>query len=72
MTGKITGMYYCPCGEETPCELDDLNIGRVFQCPWCRLVCGHVTPQNGGRAWVRISDDDVALYGLLKHDICDL
>lgn len=64
---KITGVYCCECGVETECEWTDLNIGRVFQCPSCKLVCGHVVSKAGGRAWVKISDADVKFYRLLDE-----
>jgi DNA-directed RNA polymerase subunit RPC12/RpoP len=65
---RLTGVYCCgDCGTETPCGWDDLNVGSVFQCPKCKQVCGHVVPKSGGRAWVKISDDDVAFYGLLNE-----
>lgn len=62
---NLSGVYCCECGVETPCAWDDLNIGSVMQCPACKLVCGHVIPKAGGRAWVRIEPAQVEFYRLL-------
>lgn len=67
MPPNVSGLYCCECGVETPCEWEDLNIGKVFQCPSCKLVCGHVVPKAGGRAWVKISDAEVKFYRLLDE-----
>jgi hypothetical protein len=63
---SMSGVYCCECGVETECGWTDLNIGRVFQCPSCKQVYGHVTPHRGGRAWVKIRDEDVKFYRLLE------
>jgi len=63
----LSGVYCCECGVETPCGWEDLNIGQVFECPSCKVVCGHVVPKRGGRAWVQIRDEDVKFYGLLDE-----
>ena len=59
------GVYCCECGVETPCKWRDLNAGHVFQCPACKLVCGHVWGLHGGSAWVRIEPAQVEFYDLL-------
>ena len=66
MSARMSGIYCCECGVETPCERGDLSPGRVFQCPACKLVCGHVWGLRGGSAWVRIEPQQVEFYGLLK------
>jgi hypothetical protein len=63
----LSGMYCCECGVNTDCEWEDLNIGRVFECPSCHVVCGHVVPKAGGRAWVRIEPAQVKFYRLLDE-----
>jgi hypothetical protein len=66
--GRMIGVYCCgDCDTETECEWTDLNIGQVFQCPNCKTVYGHVVPKRGGRAWVKIRDEDVKFYRLLDE-----
>jgi hypothetical protein len=66
--GRMIGVYCCGvCDTETECEWTDLNIGQVFQCPNCKTVYGHVVPKRGGRAWVKIRDEDVKFYRLLDE-----
>jgi hypothetical protein len=67
--GKLSGMYCCPCGVETPCRWNDLNVGKVFQCPSCKRTFGHVSPRWGGSVWVEISAEDVEFHGLLEEPI---
>jgi hypothetical protein len=61
----IRHIYACACGTETECQEEDLRLGRVFQCPRCKEVCAHVYPQGGGRAWIRVSPQDVRFHHLI-------
>jgi hypothetical protein len=63
----ITHIHACLCGAETPCEPDQLSLGRVFQCPACKVVWAHVRPHRGGRAWIRVAPDDVEFHDLLDE-----
>jgi hypothetical protein len=57
--------FVCGCGHEMDCGLEDLDPGAVFECRCCNQVWGRVRPNNGGRAWVKISAEEVAFHDLL-------
>lgn len=57
----------CLCGVETPCQPEDQQLGRVWQCPACKRVTTAVYPKRGGKAWITIDPTDVAFYGLLDE-----
>lgn len=61
----ITFILACECGDEIQCKAEDQRIGSVYRCRACNTVWGHVTPKRGGRAWVRISEEDVRFHRLL-------
>ena len=61
-------VYACRCGAETECSPSDLSLGAVFECPRCLEVTAHVYPRRGGRAWVKIRDEDVSFYDLLGRN----
>lgn len=61
-------IYSCECGAHTECQASDISLGAVFECPACLQVCAHVYPRRGGRAWVTVSDQDVAFYDLLGRN----
>lgn len=62
---RIGHIWACACGAETPCRPEDMRKGAVWECQRCRQVWGCVYPQRGGKAWVKISDDDAAFHNLL-------
>lgn len=61
----IQHIHACACGHEEPCKAEELSLGRVFQCPACQQVWAHVYPKGGGRAWIKVNEDDVVFYDLL-------
>lgn len=63
--GEVKHIYACWCGVETECRPEDQRYGAVFQCPGCKVVGGCVYPHEGGRAWVRITEDEVKFHDLL-------
>lgn len=60
--------FACGCDAVTDCDPKDIALGAVFECPRCRQVWGHVYPRRGGRAWVKISDQDVSFHDLLGRN----
>ena len=62
---NVTYIYACRCGAETPCESEDLRIGRVYQCPVCKSVGARVQGANG-TAWITVDPAQVEFYGLLE------
>lgn len=64
----IGHIWACSCGAQTPCRPEDMRLGAVWKCPQCEQVWGCVYPSRGGKAWVKISDDDVAFHDLLAKD----
>ena len=62
---EIVHIWACSCGVETPCRPEDMRYGAVYQCPGCKQVWGCVYPRDGGKAWVKIADDDVSFHHLL-------
>jgi len=61
----IEHLWVCTCGEIVPCRPEDKRIGAVWECQRCKQVWGCVYPSRGGKAWVKIRDDDVAFHDLL-------
>jgi len=61
----IEHIYCCECGHETQVESSRLSLGQVVQCPACLEVRAHVYPRQGGRAWIKVSPEDVEFYDLL-------
>lgn len=61
-------IFACDCKTNTNVEDADVRLGAVFQCPACKIVWGHVYPQGGGRAWIKISDQDVSFHRLLERE----
>ena len=45
------------------------DIQSRFQCPACKLVCGHVWGLHGGSAWVRIEPKQVEFYSLTERPL---
>jgi hypothetical protein len=62
---SIKHIWSCRCGEETPCRTEDMRLGAVWECKRCEQVWGCVYPSRGGKAWVKIGDDDVSFHDLL-------
>lgn len=58
-------IWACVCGAETPCRPEDMRLGAVWKCPRCEQVWGCLYPSHGGKAWVKVSDDDVTFHDLL-------
>jgi len=64
----ITHIYACECGANTECDQKDLSLGSVFECPRCLQVTAHVYPRRGGRAWIKVREQDVSFHDLLGRN----
>lgn len=64
----IEHIYCCACGHEKTVQPDELSLGRVVECPACREVYAHVYPRGGGRAWIKVSPEDVRFHRLLEGE----
>jgi hypothetical protein len=64
---NIDVTWCCTCGTTTKLTSEQASLGRVFQCPGCQGVFAHVYPQGGGRAWIRVPEDQVKFHGLVKE-----
>lgn len=64
----IAHVWACTCGQQTPCRPEDMRLGAVWLCPRCEQVWGCVYPRRGGKAWVKITDDEVAFHDLLGRN----
>jgi hypothetical protein len=58
-------VWACVCGTEVECRPEDDQAGAVFRCIGCQQVWGCLRQPHGGRAWVKVEEDDVIFHGLL-------
>ena len=65
---KFSAAFVCQCGVETSCKAEDLHLGQVFECSACHQVWGCVYPKGGGKAWIRISCEEVLFHSLLGRE----
>lgn len=63
----VTATYCCSCGTNTDCGWEELNIGRIFQCPQCKLTMGAILSRSGRKEWVKIDQTDIDFLDLLKE-----
>jgi hypothetical protein len=65
---QIEHVWVCLCRAETVCRPEDFYPGAVYQCPGCERVWACVSPRRGGKAWVRVTDQDAEFHRLMDED----
>lgn len=60
-------LFCCECGAVETVEPHSVVQGEVYCCKKCGLIWGHLRPNGGGRAWIKIDDAQARFHRLISQ-----